>query len=228
MRRKQQGSGDGRCDCDTPDPEGGRIGRDENGEPNGILYENARKRPHGILPEKTVEDMADDLVALNGILVSQGVTTGADMGEFMEADLQDYLWPRHRKRNEDKSSRLLHVDEVRDKEGFTITAEDQSPANQFRVAGIKLIGDGSVSGRTAWCDRPIWEARTNTGFPLCTDEDIEEALAFCKEHGCQLSIHAMGARTIDRAIAPRMAGTTVGQRPEHPFSEDRTRRHADR
>lgn len=187
--------------ADTPDPEGGRIGRDENGEPNGILYENARNVLNGILPEKTVEDMADDLVALNGILVSQGVTTGADMGEFMDADYKTIYGRAIEKGMKIKVAGYYMWDEVRDKEGFTITAEDQSPANQFRVAGIKLIGDGSVSGRTAWCDRPYLGGEDEYGIPVCTDEDIEEALAFCKEHGCQLSIHAMGARTIDRAVA---------------------------
>ena len=62
--------------ADTPDPEGGKIGHYENGEPNGILYENARTVLDGVIAEKTPEDMADDLVYLNDILVSQGVTTG--------------------------------------------------------------------------------------------------------------------------------------------------------
>ncbi|MBR4862749.1 MAG: amidohydrolase family protein, partial [Firmicutes bacterium] len=42
---------------DTPDPEGGRIGRDENGEPDGILYETATYLVMNLLPLKTVEDM---------------------------------------------------------------------------------------------------------------------------------------------------------------------------
>ena len=84
--------------------------------------------------------------------------------------------------------------------------EDMNPDNQFRMAGVKLIGDGSVSGRTAWCDVPYLDSENpdklsdEYGIPVCTPEDIESAKAFCKEHGCQLSIHAMGARTIDRAV----------------------------
>ena len=51
--------------ADTPDPEGGKIGRFENGEPNGILYENGRNVLNHILSEKTEEDMASDLLALS-------------------------------------------------------------------------------------------------------------------------------------------------------------------
>ena len=72
--------------ADTPDPEGGRIGRDKDGAPDGILYENGRNVLSDIMAEKTVEDIADDLLALDKILLSQGVTTGADMGEFTDSD----------------------------------------------------------------------------------------------------------------------------------------------
>ena len=96
-------------------------------------------------------------------------------------------------------------DEVKDDPDFAITDEDMNPDNQFRMAGVKLIGDGSVSGRTAWCDVPYLDREDPSklsdeyGIPVCTPEDIESAKAFCKKNHCQLSYHAMGARTIDRA-----------------------------
>ena len=37
-------------------------------------------------------------------------------------------------------------------------------------------------------------------MPVCSEEEIKEALAFCKSHKCQLSIHVMGAKAIDRAV----------------------------
>lgn len=207
--------------ADTPDPEGGKIGRDENGEPNGILYENGRNVLNGVLPDKTVEDMANDLTALSDILVSQGVTTGADMGEFTDADYNSIYGRAIQKGMKVKVAAYYMWDEVKDKKDFTITKDEQDPARQFRIAGIKLIGDGSVSGRTAWCDKPYLGGNDEYGIPVCTDEDIENAMAFCKEHGCQLSIHAMGARTIDRAIVhtwqqePWVKGCAPSIRMEH-------------
>ena len=191
---------------DTPDPEGGKIGRDENGEPDGILYENARNLLDGIMKTKTEDDMVDDLMALDEILLSQGVTTGADMGEFGGVDFKSVYGKAIDKGFHIRVAAYPMWDEVKNDETFTITEEDQNPDNQFRMAGVKLIGDGSVSGRTAWCDVPYLDREDPTklsdeyGIPVCTPEDIESAKAFCKEHGCQLSIHAMGARTIDRAV----------------------------
>ena len=191
---------------DTPDPEGGKIGRDENGEPDGILYENARNLLDGIMKTKTEDDMVDDLMALDEILLSQGVTTGADMGEFGGVDFKSVYGKAIDKGFHIRVAAYPMWDEVKNDETFTITEEDQNPDNQFRMAGVKLIGDGSVSGRTAWCDVPYLDREDPTklsdeyGIPVCTPEDIEKAKAFCKKHHCQLSYHAMGARTIDRAV----------------------------
>jgi predicted amidohydrolase YtcJ len=38
----------------TPDPDGGRLGRDEQGKPNGILFENAMDLMSDVIPESTV------------------------------------------------------------------------------------------------------------------------------------------------------------------------------
>lgn len=186
--------------ADTPDPEGGKIGRYENGEPNGILYENARNVLDGVIAEKTPEDMADDLVYLNDILVSQGVTTGADMGEFINCDYHDVYDLAIEKGMVVKIAAYYMWDNVKGKKDFTISKKDQDKNCRFRIAGIKLIGDGSVSGRTAWCDEPYLGEKEEYGMPVCSEKDIEDAVSFCKENGCQLSVHAMGARTIDRAI----------------------------
>ncbi len=148
----------------TPDPEGGRIGRDENGEPNGILYENGRNVLNDILPDKTVEDMAGDLAALSDILVSQGVTTGADMGEFTDSDYNSIFGRAIQKGMKVKVAAYYMWDGVKDEKDFTITKDEQDPARQFRIAGIKLIGDGSVSGRTAWCDKPYLGGNASTAY----------------------------------------------------------------
>ncbi len=185
---------------DTPDPPGGKIGRFENGLPNGILYENGRNVLNGILAEKTEEDIASDLLALDKILLSQGVTTCSEMGEFTDCNYKKIFDIALKKGVKVKIAAYYMWDSVKDKKDFTITQEDMSPSNQIRIAGIKLIGDGSVSGRTAWCDKPYLGSEAEYGMPVCSEQDFEDAIAFCKEHKCQLSIHAMGAKAISRAI----------------------------
>ena len=58
---------------------------------------------------------------------------------------------------------------------------------------MKLIGDGSVSGKTAWMDKPYLNSNS-CGISVCSDEQLETAIDFCKQNKCQLSVHAMGTK----------------------------------
>lgn len=191
---------------DTPDPEGGKIGRDANGEPDGILYENATRLALQLIPEKTDEDISDDLVALGKILVSQGVTTVSDMGESIGARFGDIYGSAIRKGFRNRSAAYLGWYLVeRHGEGILADSPYFNADGQFRISGIKLLGDGSVSGRTAWCDQPYLPVEGGCkepeyGMPVCTEKEILDAMEVCKKYKCQLSVHAMGARAIDRVV----------------------------
>ena len=63
--------------------------RDENGEPNGILYETARYLVNQLMPKETEYDLVGNLLDLDRIMLSQGVTTCTDMCEFTECDFED-------------------------------------------------------------------------------------------------------------------------------------------
>ena len=73
-------------DRNTPDPPGGEIERDENGEPTGVLKENARNLIAPLMPQESVEQHVDNLLELGEVLTSQGITTICDMGNLDDSD----------------------------------------------------------------------------------------------------------------------------------------------
>ena len=83
---------------------------------------------------------------------------------------------------------------------FDLSGEKRDRDQQIFAAGLKLIGDGSVSGRTAWMSRPYLGRTEEYGLPVCSDELVESAVSFCKRKHCQLSVHAMGGKAIKRAV----------------------------
>lgn len=183
----------------TEDPPGGKIGRDENGEPNGILMENARNLVIPFMPEKTEQDRIDALVDLGNLLTSQGIVAVTDMGNLHPGGNYNLYKEAATKGFMQRVSLYYMWDYFIDDSDFRITGDLSSFNENIRIAGIKLIGDGSISGQTAWLEKPYLNT-DNYGIPVYSDENMEKAITFAKENNCQISVHAMGGRAIDRAI----------------------------
>jgi len=184
---------------DTPDPPGGSIDRDENGEPTGILRENARNLVIPYMPVETEKEIVDALTELGQLLLSQGIVAVADMGNLHPGGNYDY-YVRAAERGFRQRVTLYYMwDYFMGDPAFRITAEDMDPERRIRIGGLKLIGDGSMSGRTAWLHRP-YEGTDACGMPVYSDDSLEKAIEFAKTAGCQIAVHAMGGRAVDRII----------------------------
>ena len=189
---------------DTPDPAGGQIERDADGEPTGVLKENARDLVNRLIPHASREDDVANLLALGRLMASQGIVAATDMCTLDGTDAVPVIEAAVRAGFAQDIASYVLWDYVKDDPSYTIAPERRDRGAQAFCAGIKLLTDGSVSGRTAWFDVPYRGAEGGEeaacGFPTCTDEELEGAIAFCRENRCQLSLHAMGTRAIDRAV----------------------------
>ena len=188
-------------DRNTPDPPGGEIERDENGEPTGVLKENARNLIVSIMPTATKEEIVSQVCDLGQLLLSQGIVAVTDMGNLDNIDPYDY-YQMAAEQNFEQEVGVYYFWEnfCNSPEKNTIFAEEKFSADhQIHVAGLKLIGDGSFSGHTAWVDPP-YLGTNDCGICVCSDELLESAISFCKSKGCQLSVHAMGGKTIDHMV----------------------------
>ena len=162
-----------------------------------------------LMPAKTEADMAKDVADLGEILVSQGVTTATELMEIGRMNF-DNIYGKAIELGFKNRVSCYYIWRILKEEQELITGSPNlNGEGQIRVSGVKLTGDGSVAGRTAWCDvpyKPLPDEDGNIpeepqyGMPVCTEEEIIEAREFCKENKCQLAIHCMGARAIDRAV----------------------------
>lgn len=186
--------------ADTPSPPGGEIEKDEKGEPTGILRENARHLVGEILPEKSKEQVVQSIADLGQLLLSQGVVAVCDMGNIDSVDYYEYYEEAVKKGFKQEVGMYYIWDLIRKNPDFRWDKARADKNRQIHMSGIKLIADGSVGGRTAWMSRPYKGSTDEYGISVCSDEEIDSAMEFCKENRCQLSFHAMGMRTIDRII----------------------------
>lgn len=196
---------------DTPDPVGGEIERDATGEPTGVLKETARDLVTPFIPKPSEHDAVQHIVDLGRLLASQGIVAATDMCSVDGTDTHPLLLAAARAGfKQDVATYMLWDYIKQNPDAYELGPKQMDRSQQIFAAGIKILTDGSVSGRTAWFYDPFLPSErdlgaANCGMPTCTDDDIDHAIAFCQNHGCQLSLHAMGTHAIDRVIDRVMA-----------------------
>ena len=185
---------------DTPDPQGGEIDRDEQGEPTGVLRENARNLVTPLLPVTTEQEQIQELVELGELLATQGVTGMAEIGNLAPGDVYGYYMAAAKKGLRQRVGIYYMWDYYWKDPNFSISPDQMDGERQIHVAGLKTVGDGSFSGRTAWVNKPYLGTDDERGIPVCSDGLMESAIQFCKENHCQYAMHAMGGQAIDRIV----------------------------
>lgn len=186
-------------DRNTKSPAGGFIDRDENGEPTGILKESARYMIYDILPEKTEEDTVRLLAGLGEKLLSQGITSISEA--FGRTAPTDYLeiYSRAESRGLKQRVALYYMwDDLKAAVGFN--KESTRREAPVFAAGVKVLADGSVSGKTAWVNPGYYKDEANYGLSTVTGEELLAAGRFAKENNLQMVVHAMGEQAIDLVV----------------------------
>lgn len=184
---------------DTPDPEGGHIERDENGEPTGILQENARELVKALMPIRSLQENAALLAELSPKLLAYGITAIAEL--MAKRHPIDYLemYQKARRLGMQQRAVLSYEWEDLEQQPF-LTSELTCTENVIHIGGIKLFADGSVSGQTAWVQPAFLGGTENHGIPMTSQEELLSAAEMAKEQGIQLIVHAMGEQAIDLIV----------------------------
>jgi predicted amidohydrolase YtcJ len=186
---------------DTRDPEGGRIGRDAAGEPDGLLYENALALVESRLPEGDERDADDALRAMLARLNAVGVT-GAH-------DLQGYAAFRAYAR-----LRAAGALSVRVWMGFSVgvLADATGPPleeaialalrendDRLAVGAIKCFLDGSLGSRTAHLLEP-YAGHDDRGIETLTADELDRLGEIASRLGVTVCAHAIGDAAVRAAL----------------------------
>lgn len=72
-----------------------------------------------------------------------------------------------------------------------------------RMGALKIISDGSLNTRTAWCCDPYADAADLAdphGLPNFTQEELTRLVGTAHEHGLETALHAIGDRAVRQAL----------------------------
>jgi len=180
-----------RITAETPDPPGGRIGRDASGRPDGMLFEDsAMELVTGLIPPPEPEETDDALREAFPSAWRVGLTTIHDMdgppafAAYQRLHVRGELGLRVVKYlPADALDCALEV-------GLRARLGD----DWLRVGGIKVFADGALGPRTAAMLAPYAGEPGNVGV-LTTDGDaLRELARRAVAGGLPLAVHAIGDR----------------------------------
>jgi len=178
-------------DRDTPDVEGGEIVRDADGEPTGILKDNAMERVLRALPEPSAAQQDQALEMAMDYLLERGVTTVHTMGY----DWNDMAVFRRAHQQGRLRTRIYAIVPIGDWARLADEIAVQGRGDDWlRIGGLKGFMDGSLGSHTAAFFEPFLDTPDDRGLFVTPPEQMREWAIAADAAGLQLLIHAIGDR----------------------------------
>ena len=173
---------------ESNDPHGGRIEKDKNGEPTGMLIDKATALVEKLIPKTTKQEDKRDLKAGIDSNVSLGWTqVQIAGGTFSDIEILEEI---------KKEGNLLQrvyfaVSAGEPAETLLRLGPKLDPENMLTVRGIKLYADGALGSRGAALLEK-YEDQDTTGLLIFTKEETLPVLEKALKKGIQIQTHAIG------------------------------------
>jgi predicted amidohydrolase YtcJ len=178
--------------ADTVSPDGGEIIRDAQGNPTGVLIDNAMNLVEQKIPATSAQQQEEALKLAFNHLLERGITGVHDAGvDALTLSVYKDLAAKQNmplriyamlSATEPKLPELLDA-------GHYVSADDK-----LTVRSVKIYGDGALGSRGAALLKPYHDAPDQHGLMVTSQERIRELYELIIPHGFQINTHAIGDR----------------------------------
>jgi predicted amidohydrolase YtcJ len=174
----------------TVAPEGGEIVKDDQGNPTGVLIDNAMSLVFNVIPELNPQQLESTLILAMDSLASYGLTSVHDAGISIN-NINAYQQLAAKKAMSLRVNGMLSVEDPRFdsilKQGFITTADDM-----FKVDSVKISADGALGSRGAALIKEYSDQPGHNGLLLYSDEQLGKLILQSMKAGFQVNTHAIG------------------------------------
>ena len=206
-------------DRSTRDPEGGKILRDEHGNPTGVFVDRAVDMLEAVIPPPSEAERKEAIrLAVNECL-KVGLTEVHDMG--VDLGLLD-IYDRLIRSGEFPFRVYAAIDGPGETWNHFLQSgpDTAGHAGRLTVRALKMYADGALGSRGAALLRPYSDDPGNRGLTLTSTAELTRAAHECLDRGFQLCVHAIGDRAnnmvlnVYEDVLPK-GGRTARFRVEH-------------
>lgn len=198
----------------TPDPEGGEIGRDANGEPDGLLRASAKLLVRSLLPQPTREELETAIHLGCREMNRYGITSVIDPGLY-PWEIAAYQRYYHARRAAGERVPLtVRINMMPSWHGFReeeSAAELEARAHSLgifsglgddwlRIGGLKMAMDGGTSSHTAFMYAPFEGEHTVGNFNRLDPATLRDHFRTAQTLGWDVGIHTCGDRAMDMVV----------------------------
>lgn len=196
-------------DDQTPDPQGGRILRDEQGKPTGVLVDAAMDLVSAHVPQP---DLALRRRALRLALSSANAVglTGVHDAGVSRQDLALY------RELADDQALPLRIYAMADGDSAALKQLCSEglyahPSGRLVMRAVKLFADGALGSRGAALMTDYSDEHGHQGLMLQSPEQLREIIARAAACGVQPAVHAIGDRA-NHEVLEAYAALSAAQR----------------
>jgi len=176
--------------ANTISPPGGEILRDAEGQPTGILIDNAMNIINQVLPLPSAEELAAALDAATTHLLSLGITSTHDAG--VSANENRFYTDLAQQKK--LAVRLYGMISSTDPELGSILASGPTVDDNdlYSVKSVKVYTDGALGSRGAAMLEPYQDRPDHSGLLLTSQQQLRSIFNAAIKANFQVAIHAIG------------------------------------
>ncbi|GAB2478834.1 amidohydrolase [Comamonas humi] len=176
---------------DTKDPAGGRIERDADGNPTGVLVDKAQALANAVVPPYNDDDRRRALAAAVSHLSALGLTGAGDAGVVVDDD-------RIYREFADQGKLKVRIygmikDMAEDYDKLSAKGPLVGYGNdRYSLRAVKMYGDGALGSRGAALMSPYSDDHSHSGLLFMSDAVFQANATKALKAGYQVNVHAIG------------------------------------
>jgi hypothetical protein len=186
----------------TPDLEGGKIDRDSQGQPTGLLYEQAAMKIR-MQTQPSAAELETGLKKMNTDFLRLGITSLHDASGVNSEEIRIFQkgaregWIKVRLYFMVRSAgNICRLGDVFLQTGLVTGFGNE----RIRIGPYKILIDGAGSSGSAAMKTPYPGDPANFGILNISEKELNESVEYAHRIGYQIALHAIGDRAIEMAL----------------------------